>query len=365
MSRIVTLLYFLFLISLTFFSYLFVDQNFFYFGKIYTGAAFLNRGFITLTYISFVSVFFVFYSIFLKGKFNTKFLIGLTCVILLFSYSAMLSQDIFNYLTTAKVAFNFHENPYIIMPIEFIGDTNLLFTHAANKIALYGPLWIAISGIPYLLGFGNFVLAFFNLKLVVMLFYIGTVWLIQKISKSIYAALLFALNPLIIIEALIGSHNDVVMMFLALFSFFLLKKKKILLASLFLIGSILIKYVTIFLIPVFIFAAYKTFKKSSIDWNNIYFYCWVSMFAIFLLSALRVEIYPWYATWFLVFVPLIPQGKFLLNLSLAFSFGLLLRYIPFMFFGTHFGVTPIVKTLVTFSPALLTIFYAFFKKSFR
>jgi len=154
-------------------------------------------------------------------------------------------------------------------------------------------------------------------------------------------------------------------MFLALFSFFLLKKKRILFASLILISSALIKYSTFFLIPVFLFAVYKTFRKDYINWNSIYLYSALSMLAIFLLSALRVEIYPWYATWFLVFAFLIPQRKMLLNLSLAFSFGLLLRYVPFILLGTHFGITPAIKSLVTFFPVFLVIIYVYFKKSFR
>lgn len=283
----------------------------------------------------------------------------------LFSYSAMLSSDIFNYLTTAKVLFTYQENPYIVMPIEFIGDPNLLFTHAANKIALYGPVWIALSGVPYYLGFGNVLLVLLNFKILAIFFYLGLIWIIHKLTKNDLPVILFALNPLVIIEVLIGNHNDVVMMFMTLFAFFLLKRKKILLACLFLIFSILIKYATIFLLPIFIMIAYKIYKNEKIDWDKTYLYSWFFMIIIFFLSALRVEIYPWYAIWFLVFAFLIPQNKIVLYSSLAISFGLLFRYVPFMLLGTHFGITPLFKTTVTFLPLLLVAVYVYFKKYFR
>lgn len=365
MNRLVIIFYILFLFSFVLFSYLFLDPNFFYFKKIYTGFAFTNRTLVTYSYIFLVLTSFLFYFLFLKKNFNLMVLAGITCAVLFFSYSSMLSQDIFNYLTTAKVIFKYHENPYIIMPIEFTNDSNLLFTHAANKIALYGPFWITLSAIPYFMSFGNFILSFFEFKLLIIFFYLGVVLLIKKISRSNFSTTLFALNPLVIIEILVGNHNDIVMMFFALFSFFLLIRKKILYASLFLILSILIKYATIFLLPVFIFAAAKVIKKQKINWNRIFFYCSFSMILIFLFSALREEIYPWYAVWFLTFSSLIPQKKMLLLITLAFSFGLFFRYVPFMLIGSHFGITPFIKTFVTFAPVVLVLAYGYFKKIYR
>jgi hypothetical protein len=288
-------------------------------------------------------------------------LICVTVILLLFSYPAMLSYDIFNYIATAKVLFFYHENPYIIMPIEFTKDLLLSFTHAANKIALYGPVWIILSVVPYCMGFGQFLLILLNLKLFTVLFYVGTTYLVWKISKNIFSVVLFSLNPLIIIEILVSGHNDIVMIFFALLSFFLLMKKRIIVAFFFLFLAILIKYATLFLIPVFFYTVWKLFKKQKVDWEKIYIASSLSMFVIFLLSPLREEIYPWYAIWFLPFVSLVHKSKMLLYIALAFSFGLLLRYVPFMLFGTHFGLTPFLKTAVTFIPVFFVLIYIFFK----
>src|SRR3989344_1423493 len=128
MKKLTVILYGVFLLLFTIFSYAFVDPNLSYLKNIYSGFASSNRLFTTVFYISSVIIFFIFYSIFIylgvKKKISMKeifILLGVTVVILFFSYPAMLSYDIFNYVTTSKVLFFYHENPYIVMPIEFIG----------------------------------------------------------------------------------------------------------------------------------------------------------------------------------------------------------------------------------------------------
>jgi len=191
MKKITFILYGIFLLLFSIFSYAFIDPNLFYLKDIYTGLAFSNRLLTTIFYISSIIIFFVFYGIFIylgiKKKISLKeicVLLGITIVGLIFSYPAMLSYDIFNYIATSKVLFFYHENPYLIMPIEFIGDPLLAFTHAANKIALYGPFWILLTGAPYLFGFGNFVITLFSFKIFVAFFYLLTIFLIWKMSKK-------------------------------------------------------------------------------------------------------------------------------------------------------------------------------------
>lgn len=364
MKKVFLAIYVLGLICLVIFSYLFVDPNLSYLNRFYWGFATQKRIATALIYIVLILLFFALYFIFLwllnKGRFktlNVKWLVGMTAGILLLSYPAMLSFDIFNYIATAKTLFFYHENPYLIMPIEFLGDPLLLFTHAANKIALYGPFWIILTIIPYILGFGNFLLTLFSFKIFIVLFWLITIILIWKMTKSTYIVSLFALNPLVVIETLVSGHNDIVMMFFALFSFFLLMKNKLWQSILFLFLSILIKYATLFLIPVFAYALWKKLKNNKIEWNQIFYFSSLSMMIVFFLSPLREEIYSWYAIWFLTFAFLIPQKKLLLYLSFAFSFGLLLRYVPFMLLGTYAGQTPFLKTLLTFVPVLLVLAY--------
>lgn len=364
MKFVSTFLYVFFLLCFSILSFLFIDPNLSYLYRFYSGFAFSNRQLTTILYILFILIFFIFYFLILrlgkKGLFgfkDFKLYVILTVSLLLFSYPAMLSFDIFNYIATSKVIFFYHENPYIIMPIEFTKDPLLLFMHAANKTALYGPIWILLTGAPYLLGFGNFILTLFSFKLFISLFYIGTIFIIWKLSKNFTSLLLFALNPLIIIETLISGHNDIAMVFFALSSFYLLMEKRIFWAIVFITLSIFIKYATLFLLPIFIYVSIKTIRKTEIKWDKIFYYLAILMIIAFLLSPIREEIYPWYAIWFLPFAFLVPKNKILLYLSVSFSFSLLLRYVPFMYLGTYFGLTPLIKTLVTFVLPIAALLY--------
>ena len=69
------------------------------------------------------------------------------------------------------------------MPIDFIGEPTLMFTRAANKLALYGIFWTFISGIPYVLSFGNYLISIFMFKLFAALFYLGLIFLIWKLKS--------------------------------------------------------------------------------------------------------------------------------------------------------------------------------------
>ncbi|OGH43942.1 MAG: hypothetical protein A3J14_01990 [Candidatus Levybacteria bacterium RIFCSPLOWO2_02_FULL_37_18] len=355
---------FLFLVSV--FSYLFVESNVFSF--FFASFAFNNRLIVSILFIIVISIFFLFY-LFLISKIKEKSItifdvwkiIFLTCIFLLFSYPAMLSYDIFNYIVTAKVIYLYQENPYIIMPIEFIREPLLEFMHAANKISLYGPSWIFLSFIPHFTGFQNFTFTLLTFKIFNLLFYLGTTVLIWKLTKKIVSVALFSLNPLVIIETLISSHNDIVMIFFMLCSFFYIQQNKKILALLFLFVSILVKYATIFLAPIFIYLLWK--KNQDINWQKIYKYSLILMSLPFFLSPFREEIYPWYAIWFLVFTSLVNK-KIINQLTTVFSFSLLLRYIPFIYWGTHAGITPFLKIGVTFFPLSLYSIYYWIKRRY-
>lgn len=368
MNKVIFFIYFFSLISLSLISYFFIDPNLFYLHRLYTGIAFTNRLFVTLVYTLLISLLFCIYIFVMRRMFKKHIyfgqiviLIAVSISILFLAYPAILSYDIFNYIATAKVTYLYKENPYLVMPIDIPNEPMLSFMHAANKMALYGPVWILLTILPYLLGFGNFLLTLFLFKALVGCFYAGIVYIIWKISKNWLSVAFFALNPLILIETFVSSHNDVVMMFFALTSFYFLKRNKVLLSAVFIILSIGIKYATIFLLPVYIFILWKKINKSEIAWNKMYLYSGLSMMVIFFLSFIREEIYPWYAIWFLSFFALIPQA-FILYILTALSFGLMLRYIPYMYFGSYFGITPYIRIMFTFSPVLLVSVFYLIKK---
>lgn len=307
-------------------------------------------------YITFLTLMFIAYGRLIKEKYISKkkylpwWLMGIIGVLLL-SYPA-LSYDIFNYIATAKVTFQYKENPYVIMPIDIPNEPMLSYTRAANKLALYGPTWIALSSFPHLLSMNNPLVAIISFKLFVTLFYFALIYMMYQKTKRWDTALWFALNPLVLIEVIMNGHNDIVMMALAVGGVLMWQREHQaykMVGLVLWVSSVFVKGASIALLPLF-FLSSKSWEKAVI----IGFFC---MFGVFLLSPLREEMYPWYAVWWLVFAGFIPMKKqsFIHGLSFWLSFGLMLRYVPWIATREYGGITPIVRIILTSVPVGLYI----------
>jgi len=350
-------------IALAVFSYGFIDPNFPYKApRALHRLIYYQRPLTTIIYIIVVGGLFCLYGWVLKGvkrrKLNSKKiwkLVFLSVVVLFFAFPAF-SYDIFNYIATAKVAFFYRENPYLVMPIEFVGEPMLEFMHAANKITLYGPFWILLTGLPHSL-INNLFLNVFSFKALVVAFYLGLSYLIWRLSKkSAFSLAFFALNPLVVLETLVSSHNDVVMMFFALLGLYLLIQGKRPLSFLSLLASIGIKYATLALVPIF-------FLSSRLKKEQITILSFWALFLVFCLAPFREEIYPWYVIWLISFAALVPERRFIFWLTIALSLGTLGRYLPFLYTRSWEGMTPMVKWWVTVLPPVI-VALAFFKANF-
>jgi len=363
MKKLIFIFYPILIILFVGFSYLFIDPGFFYLKSFFTNFYATQRTLVTILFVIFIVLQFVFYGIVLtlikKQRISLKELLYLIAInsLLIFSYPAILSFDIFNYIATAKVAIFYHENPYIVMPINFVNDSILSFTRAANKVALYAPFWIILTTIPFILGFGNFLLITFNFKLLVAIFYFLTVWLIWRMTKNTLSTAFFALNPLVIIETFVSGHNDIIMIFLFLVSVYFLFRNQKSKSTLFFLLSFLIKYATGILIPLYVYASFRKVSKQT-----FLIIATILLYIIFFLSSFREEIYPWYFIWVLLPTTLLLGDNLITWLGFTFSFSLLLRYIPYMLLGTYTGPTPIIKIVLTFIPEFITCIIYFLRR---
>jgi hypothetical protein len=153
------------------------------------------------------------------------------------------------------------------------------------------------------------------------------------------------------------------MMFFAVLSFYLLKKKLFILSTVALLFSIFIKFATLFLLPVFLWVFILSLLRKSIDWQRVWYCGFVSLFAIFLLSPLREEFYSWYFIWPLTFLALVENRIWLKVASFGLSFGLLLRFIPYLYLLTYNEPTPLIKKIVTVTPIIVFLFiYSIYKR---
>ena len=131
----------------------------------------------------------------------------------------MLSHDIFVYASYGRVLAVYHNNPYFAPLSAFPGDPFNALNYWANATAAYGPVWIYICSLwgfvlgPQALGY---VLAF---RLFALAMHLLNTWLVATTLRTsgqssrvvLLGTLLYAWNPLVLMESSLGGHNDVFM----------------------------------------------------------------------------------------------------------------------------------------------------------
>jgi len=137
---------------------------------------------------------------------------------------AMLSHDIFVYASYGRVLAVYHNNPYFAPLSAFPQDPFNALNYWANATAAYGPVWIYICSLwgfvlgPQALGY---VLAF---RLFALAMHLLNTWLVATTLRTsgqssrvvLLGTLLYAWNPLVLMESSFGGHNDVFMVTLLL-----------------------------------------------------------------------------------------------------------------------------------------------------
>lgn len=317
---------------------------------------YFNRPLSTYFYLGILFLLFFFFIglIISQKKSNTKqkqlwILISAVTVVLAFSYNAF-SYDLFNYIFDAKIITHYQQNPYIHKALDYQHDPMLSFMHWTHRVYPYGPIWLVLTIPLSFLGAQLFLPTFFLFKLVIAASYVGVVYFLGKIAEKINinkntTMIVFALNPLVVIEGLVSAHNDIVMMFFALWALFMLIEKKYIPAFFLLFLSVGIKFASVFLFPIFFYIIYCQRKNQKISWKNIFLATCVFMTISIVFSVYRTEMQPWYLLWVLPFAAL--AGTALVWPSIILSFGFLLHYVPFLYSGNWDPPIPAIKLWIT------------------
>lgn len=253
----------------------------------------------------------------------------------LFSFP-FLSHDFFNYMFDAKILTFYGKNPYLFRALDFPQDQWLRFMQWTHRVYPYGPFFLILSVVPSYLSFGKLFFAYVLFKFLFIGTYVIAVWALEKEDKI--NALFFATHPLIIIEGLVNSHNDIIGVGISILGIYFLYRKRLLIGRIFLFLSVGIKYFTF---PYL----FVTHKKS------IFTLC-----ALMLQIALLVYLYfyqviqPWY---FLNLFVVVWWYRNALSKWLIFFTGLLISYYPFIRQG-DWGSTDRVMLKNT----IITVFFA-------
>ena len=329
--------YILLLIILSIYSYSLVDPNFTLINShywtlfrntvVYFG--YYQRFWSWIVYLILISALFLFYFYFVRQvkKYHPLTLALLIGGILLLSYP-FLSHDFFNYLFDAKIVTYYFKNPYFTKALDFPNDPWIRFMHWTHRTYPYGPFFLLITLIPSFLSLGKLVLSFLLFKITWFIFYLSSVYLLNKLNKK--WSMIFATHPLIIIEGLINAHNDLIGLCLAFIGIYYLSKNKNLLGRIILVFSAGIKYMTFPLVFLVKPQVHPRGEPQAQPHPGGVILVLVGLVMILGYLTFYAEIQPWYFLTLFAFLPYLE--KFISRLEIFFI-GLLLSYYPYIRFG--------------------------------
>lgn len=292
-------------------------------------------------------------------------------LILIPSYNAF-SYDMFNYIFDARIVSNYGLNPYDYKPLDFPEDPMLSFMRSTHRVYPYGPTWLGLTVPLTFISNEVFAASLLLFKTLSAVAFVGTIYFIRKIAENIkikninLAVTLFALNPLVLIEGLVSSHNEIVMIFFAIFALYLLLSNKKTLSFVFLTVSIGIKFATAILTPIFLL---KLLRKNIESKKIIEYIVFLSAIAVILTSIAsgqnkNPEFQPWYLLLLAPFIGLY-EKNIVQGLFIGVCFFALLSYVPFLYTGEWPENIVMIKNILIITGLVLGVITYFTKKKLR
>jgi hypothetical protein len=171
------------------------------------------------------------------------------------------SDDVFSYILYGRIAAIHHANPLLAAPSAFPGDPFLRLVFWSGVRSVYGPAWLllsaALTGIAEALGgsLATYVLVFKLLGLGAHLTNVALIWAILGCiapQRRLAGTLLYAWNPVCLLEFCASAHNDAVMLTCALAGIYCLVRRWEVAALVAFGLSISIKYVLLALLPFYL-----------------------------------------------------------------------------------------------------------------
>lgn len=319
---------------------------------------FYQRPLSTVVFIIIASLLFIFYLLFLflakedKLSFkNLSVLTILTAIVLAFAYNAF-SYDLFNYIFDAKIISFYHLNPYFFKASDFANDPMLNFMRWTHRTYPYGPSWLILTVPLSFIGMNYFLPTFFLFKILMAASFLGSCYLIYKISAKLFPenkilnVVFFAFNPLVLIETLISAHNDIPMIFFILLSIYLFIQKKKVLSWVSNIFSIGVKFSTGALLPLFIFTEFMERTGRKINWEKFFITATILSLSTIVLATIRTNFQPWYLIFPLSMAAFVPQKKYILIPAIVASIFAVSIYIPYVLMTDYAkGYPQIIQTI--------------------
>ncbi|MGI8413501.1 MAG: glycosyltransferase 87 family protein [Solirubrobacteraceae bacterium] len=174
--------------------------------------------------------------------------------------------DLFNYIGYARLGGLHHLNPYTNVINQELHDPVYRFTTWHNLHSPYGPLFTAAT---YPLGLTSLPVAYWTMKVATVLASLGFVSLVWKCARLLgrdprFAVLFVAANPIFLMYAISGFHNDFFMLVPSTAAIALLLARRDRAAGAMLMVAVAVKFTAILLLPFLLVAAFTSRRRLQI-----------------------------------------------------------------------------------------------------
>ncbi len=174
--------------------------------------------------------------------------------------------DVFNYLGYARLGGLHHLNPYTHVIAAELHDPVYRFTSWHNLRSPYGPLFTVLS---YPLALLPLSLAYWLLKIVTVLTSLAFIWLVWKCARLLgrdprFPVLFVAANPVYLMYAVAGFHNDFFMLIPSMAAIALVLARRDRSAGAAVMVAVAVKFSAVLLLPFLLIAVRPTERRLRI-----------------------------------------------------------------------------------------------------
>ena len=229
-----------------------------------------------------------------------RVLIGSTTAAMYLAFTAMYPTnaiDVYIYAARSRLLSSHGENPNAVQPIVYWeSDPYMQFASQewADNLSPYGPLWNQLAAPITWLGGDSIGAAVIGFKLLGAASAIAIAWFVYVIVRdrhpewALPAALFWLWNPLVLWDGIGNAHNDVTLMLPVIAALWAWQKRLDHWVIPLLLASVLIKYVTLILVPIALVAVWR---RNPDYRERVAGILWSFAAILFLLA---ISMYPFY-----------------------------------------------------------------------
>ncbi len=241
---------------------------------------------------------------------SSRWFLLIVAAVLIFSLTllfqpTLLSDDVFSYIFSGRMLSIYHVDPLNTIPAQFPGDPYLQWVIAGrNTTNIYGPLWLYIASLLVTIS-NNPVVTLLLFKGVAILSHIINCLLLWAIlgkiapTRRLQGTLLYAWNPLVLLELAGSGHSDGVLITLFLLATWLYVQYKgrwrELAVAVVLGFAVSMNFVALLIAPLFFWFLVRSEHNVT---RSIWGFCWRMCVTLIIAALVSIPLWRGESTFF-------------------------------------------------------------------